>query len=468
MGKKGKPVYNNIKIVDIGAEGKALAKVDGLVVFTDHVVPGDVIDLIVTRKRKKYHEGRAVKIHKFSKDRVEAFCEHFGVCGGCSWQILPYDKQLYYKQKQVADQLWRIGKAELPPVNKILPSPKQTFYRNKLEFTFSDKRWLMHDEIGSESEIEERRALGFHVTGFFDKVVKINKCWLQPEPSNRIRNYLFDYAIKNDIPFFNFRGHTGFLRTIFIRTTTTGEVMLIVVFNYDDETLRDKILEDIKNEFPEITSLVYIVNQKANSTINDQAVYVFSGEGHIWEEMEGLRFKIGPKSFYQTNPEQAYELYKVVRNFAGLTGEEVVYDLYTGTGTIANFLAGSAKKVVGIESVPEAIGDAVFNSEVNSITNTSFFAGEMKDILNEALFEENGKPDVVITDPPRAGMHTDVVEAILDAAPVKIVYVSCNPATQARDIGLLKEKYKILEVQPVDMFPHTHHVENVVLLELKN
>jgi 23S rRNA (uracil1939-C5)-methyltransferase len=463
---KVKPIFEKVEIIDVGAEGKSIAKVDELVVFTTNVVPGDVVDLQVTKKRKNYREARVLKIHSFSKDRIEAFCEHFGVCGGCSWQILPYEKQLFYKEKQVVDQLSRIGKTELPPVYKIAASPHVTFYRNKLEFSFSNKRWLTLEEINSGSELIERNGLGLHVPGFFDKVVNVDKCWLQPEPSNKIRNFIRDYAILNNLEFFDLREHSGVLRTMFIRTSGIGEVMVIVIFYIDDEVKRNKLLNALKDEFPEITSLIYIINHKGNATINDQDVFVFSGNDHIWEEMEGLRFKIGPKSFFQTNSEQAYELYKIAQNFAGLTGNEIVYDLYTGTGTIANFVARQAKKVIGIEFVPEAIQDAVFNSEINNIQNTSFFAGDIKDILNDSFFEQHGKPDVIITDPPRAGMHTNVVNAMLNAEPKRIVYVSCNPATQARDISLLKEKYKITQIQPVDMFPQTHHVENVVLLEL--
>ncbi|MBN1821682.1 MAG: 23S rRNA (uracil(1939)-C(5))-methyltransferase RlmD [Prolixibacteraceae bacterium] len=452
-------------ITDIGAEGKSLAKINDMVVFTTQVIPGDVVDLQVVKKRRKYQVARVTKIHSSSVDKIKPFCEYFEICGGCSWQMLPYEKQLFYKQKQVTDQLTRIGKIELPEIKNIIGSDEVIFYRNKLEFTFSNKRWLTQEEINSKEEMDERNGLGFHVAGLFDKVINIRKCWLQADPSNKIRNFLYDFANKNNLEFFDLMEQKGFLRNVFIRTSSIGEIMVIMVFFYDDEEKRKQLLNALKNEVPDITSLVYIINKKGNSTINDQDIFIFSGKDHIWEEMEGLRFKIGPKSFYQTNSKQAYQLYKVARSFAGLTGKEVVYDLYTGTGTIANFVAKDAKKVIGIEFVPEAIEDAWNNSFINEIKNTSFFAGDMKDILTENFFSENGKPDVIITDPPRAGMHKDVIETLLKAEAQKIVYVSCNPATQARDILLLSEKYRVTQVQPVDMFPQTHHVENVVLME---
>jgi len=464
--RRQKPFYERVEITDIGAEGKSLAKINDMVVFTTQVIPGDIVDLQVVKKRRKYQEARVTKIYSSSTDKIEPFCEYFEICGGCSWQMLPYNKQLFYKQKQVFDQLSRIGKIEIPEIEKIIGSAEPTFYRNKLEFTFSAKRWLTFEEIESELDVDDKNALGFHVAGLFDKVINIRKCWLQPDPSNKIRNFLFDFAASNNLEFFNIREQKGFLRNVIIRTSSTGETMVIVVFYTDEEEKRNNLLNALKAEFPEITSLLYIINRKGNSTINDQNVLVFSGEDHIWEEMEGLKFKIGPKSFYQTNSLQAYELYKIARSFAELTGTEVVYDLYTGTGTIANFVANNAKKVIGIEFVPEAIVDAQYNSKVNNILNTVFFAGDMKDILTNDFFETNGKPDVIITYPPRAGMHKNVVEAILNTSPKKIVYVSCNPATQARDISLLSEKYKVTRVQPVDMFPQTHHVENVVLLEI--
>lgn len=461
--KKLKPVYEGLKIEDIGSEGKAIARTGEMVVFTTYAVPGDIVDLQVTKKRSKYAEATIIRFHKYSDDRAEVFCEHFGVCGGCKWQILPYEKQLFYKQKQVKDQLQRIGKIELPELLPILRSEKDTFYRNKLEFTFSSRRWLTHEELNSD--IENYNALGFHVPGLFDKIININKCWLQPEPSNKIRNYIYKYAVENGLSFFDIKNKTGFLRTLIIRTSTTGEIMVILSFFHEDEKIRKELLSSIQNEFPEITSLLYVINAKGNDTITDQSIECFSGREYIFEQMEDLKFKIGPKSFYQTNSEQAYNLYKVVRDFAQLKGNEVVFDLYTGTGTIANFVAKFAKKVVGIEYIPEAIADAKENSSLNNITNTVFYAGDIKDILNTNFYSKNGIPDVIITDPPRAGMHTDVVESINHSGASKIVYVSCNPATQARDLALMDSIYKVIKIQPVDMFPQTHHVENVVLLE---
>ncbi len=463
-----KPFYENVKISDIGAEGKAIAKVGDMVVFTKLAIPGDVVDLQVTKKRKRYQEAFIKEYKQLSNDRIEAFCEYFGTCGGCKWQMLPYQKQLFYKQKQVKDQLTRIGKVELPEISPILGSEEETFYRNKLEFTFSNKRWLTYQEVEDGVEIPKPNALGFHVPGLFDKVININKCWLQAEPSNRVRNFINKYASENQLEYFDIKEQKGFLRTLIIRTTSTGELMVILTFYHEDIEKREGILNALKNVFPEITSLLYVINNKGNDTITDQIVHVFSGRDYILEEMEGLKFKIGPKSFYQTNSEQAYELYKVAREFANLSGSEIVYDLYTGTGTIANFVSGNAKKVVGVEYVPEAIEDANVNASINGINNTSFFAGDMKDVLNPEFIKENGVPDVVITDPPRAGMHVDVVKTIIDMSPKRIVYVSCNPATQARDIAILDEFYQIEKIQPVDMFPHTHHVENVVLLTKKS
>ncbi|SHF25319.1 23S rRNA (uracil1939-C5)-methyltransferase [Mariniphaga anaerophila] len=469
MGRnRKKPFYEEVQIEDIGAEGKAIARVGEMVVFTKLVVPGDVVDLQVSKKRKNYQEAFVTKIHEYSKDRVEAFCSHFGVCGGCKWQFLPYEKQLSYKQKQVESQLKRIGKIDLPETSPILGSGKNTFYRNKLEFTFSDKRWLSPEEIESGAEINDYNALGFHVPGMFDKVINIKKCWLQPSPSNEIRNFIFNFAIENGYSFFDIREKKGLLRTLIIRTSSIGENMIILSFFRNDKEKIEKILAAIKNKFPETTSILYVINSKGNDTITDQEILLYHGRDYIFDEMEGLRFKIGPKSFYQTNSAQAYELYKVARSFAGLTGDEIVYDLYTGTGTIANFVAKNAKKVIGIEYVPEAIEDAKENAAVNQITNTDFFAGDMKDILNDEFFAQHGRPEVIITDPPRAGMHADVIKSILLVLPEKIVYVSCNPATQARDISLLDSHYKTTKVQPVDMFPHTHHVENVVLLEKRD
>ena len=463
--KKPHPIFENITITDIAAEGKAIAKINDIVVFIPFVVPGDVVDLQVTRKKSHFMEARPIQFHSYAENRTEAVCEHYGICGGCKWQILPYAEQIRYKQKQIVDNLTRIGKIELPDITPILGSSRTEFYRNKLEFTFSNKRWRTNEEIAEGKIFETMNAVGFHIPGQFDKVLDINKCWLQTEDSNEIRNEVRKYALDKELTFFDLRNQEGFLRTMMVRTTSTGELMVIMVFFYEDKEAQNALLQHIADKFPRITSLLYIINSKANDTITDQKVLVFKGNECIYEEMEGLEFKIGPKSFYQTNSEQAYELYKVTRNLAGLTGNELVYDLYTGTGTIANFVAHQARQVVGIEYVPEAIEDAVVNSKLNNIENTLFYAGDMKDILNAAFIEKHGKPDVIITDPPRAGMHEDVINAILFAAPERIVYVSCNPATQARDLSLLDAQYKIAAVQPVDMFPHTHHVENVVLLQ---
>ena len=457
-----------ITITDVAAEGKALAKVNDLVVFVPYVVPGDVVDLQIKRKKNKYAEAVAVKFHEFSPQRAEPFCQHYGVCGGCKWQCLSYQDQIKYKQKQVTDNLTRIGKVELPEISPILGSEKTQFYRNKLEFTFSDKRWLTEEEVKADVKYDQMNAVGFHIPGAFDKVLAIEKCWLQDDISNQIRNAIRDYAYEHQYAFYNIRNHEGVLRNLMIRTSSTGELMVLlqVRISCDKDLEQTKeLLAYVADKFPQITSLLYVINNKQNDTINDLDVQVFKGNDHIFEEMEGLRFKVGPKSFYQTNSEQAYNLYKVTREFAGLTGEELVYDLYTGTGTIANFVSRQAKKVVGIEYVPEAIEDAKVNSAINGIDNTLFYAGDMKDMLTQDFINEHGRPDVIITDPPRAGMHNDVIDVILFAEPKRIVYVSCNPATQARDLSLLDIKYKVIKVQPVDMFPHTHHVENVVLLE---
>jgi 23S rRNA (uracil1939-C5)-methyltransferase len=462
--RKNKPLYENVKIVDIGAEGKAIAKVDDLVIFLTHVIPGDVVDVQITKAHRRYSEGRAVKFHVYSPDRMEPICEHFGVCGGCKWQNLPYEKQLAYKEKQVLDQLTRIGHLELPTILPIIGSAKTEFYRNKLEFTFSNRRWLTHQEMDTLKEDLVESALGFHIPGLFDKVIDIHKCWLQHDVSNQLRNAVREHALANQLEFFDIRFQHGFLRNMIVRTTSTGELMVIIAFFKELKEEREALLTFLSEKFLQITSLMYVINSKGNDTITDQDILVFKGNDHIIEEMEGLKFKIGPKSFYQTNSEQAYELYKVTRDFAQLTGNEVVYDLYTGTGTIANFVAKQAKKVVGIEYVPEAIEDAKINSAVNNIPNTQFFAGDMKKVLSPEFIALHGQPDVIITDPPRAGMDAPVIETLLAAAPQRIVYVSCNPATQARDLDLLNEHYRVEKVQPVDMFPHTHHVENVVLL----
>ena len=466
--KKELPLLEKVTITDVAAEGKAVAKVNELVIFVPYVVPGDVVDLQVKRKKNHYAEAVAVKFHEKSPLRTEPFCSHFGVCGGCKWQCLSYEEQLKYKQKQVFDNLTRIGKVELPEFRPILGSEKTRFYRNKLEFTFSNKRWLTEEEVKQDVKYDQMNAVGFHIPGAFDKVLAIDKCWLQDDISNQIRNAVRDYAYAHNFPFFDLRTQEGLLRNIMIRTSSTGELMVVLQCKVTDDEGRRKmeeILQFMADSFPQITSLMYVINNKCNDTIGDLDVEVFKGNDHIFEEMEGLRFKVGPKSFYQTNSEQAYNLYKVAREFAGLTGNELVYDLYTGTGTIANFVARQARKVVGIEYVPEAIKDAKVNSALNGIDNTLFYAGDMKDILTNDFIAKHGRPDVIITDPPRAGMHNDVIDVILAAEPKRIVYVSCNPATQARDLQLLDGKYKVTAVQPVDMFPHTHHVENVVQLE---
>lgn len=470
MGRKKKelPLLEKILITDVAAEGKALARVNDLVVFVPYVVPGDVVDLQVKRKKHSYAEAVAVKFHEYSPKRAVPFCQHYGVCGGCKWQVLPYEEQIKYKQKQIVDNLTRIGKVELPEITPILGSEKTQYYRNKLEFTFSNKRWLTEDEVKNDVKYDQMNAVGFHIPNAFDKVLAIEKCWLQSPLSNEIRNAIRDYAYEHNLVFYNLRTNEGLLRNMMIRTSNTGDLMVLLQFrieNADDQKQADALLQFVGDKFPEITSLLYVNNQKCNDTINDLPVVTFKGEDHIFEEMEGLKFKVGPKSFYQTNTDQAYELYKVARNFAGLTGNELVYDLYTGTGTIANFVSRQARQVIGIEYVPEAIEDAKVNSQINGIENTLFFAGDMKDMLTQDFINQYGRPDVIITDPPRAGMHQDVIDVLLFAEAPRIVYVSCNPATQARDLQLLDVKYKVVAVQPVDMFPHTQHVENVVLLE---
>ena len=468
--KKPLPILENIQITDCAAEGKSLARVNEKVVFVPFCVPGDIVDLHVRKKKHSYMEAEVIRFVEKSAVREEPFCEHFGVCGGCKWQNLPYDKQLEMKQRQVYEQLTRIGKVELPEFMPILGSRKIREYRNKLEFGCSNKRWMTREEIASGEPAGEMRAIGFHITGAFDKILPIHNCHLMDGLQNEIRNFIYQYAIDNDLTFFDLRQQTGLLRDVMVRNSNTGEWMVLVQFHYDEEGDRERslqLMEALADRFPQITSLLYVDNQKCNDTFGDLELTLYKGNDHIFEIMEGLRFKVGPKSFYQTNTDQAYHLYSVARQFAGLTGEEVVYDLYTGTGTIANFVARSAKKVVGIEYVPEAIEDAKVNSDINGIGNTLFFAGDMKDILTDEFIAGHGRPDVIITDPPRAGMHPDVVETILRAKPRRIVYVSCNPATQARDLQLLDRLYKVVAVQPVDMFPHTPHVENVVALELK-
>ena len=465
--KKPHPILESLTVTDIAAEGKAIVKYNDKVIFVPFVVPGDVVDLQITKKKSRYMEARAIKFHSYAELREDPICEHFGICGGCKWQHLPYAEQIRYKQQQVLDNFERIAKISLPAISPILGASKTAFYRNKLEFTFSNKRWMTYEEMDAKSN-DSMDALGFHIPGLFDKVLDIKKCWLQEDISNHIRIAVKAFAVEHALSFFDLRKQEGFLRNLIIRTSSTGDLMIIVVFFYEDVALRESLLQYIANTFPSINSLLYIINSKANDTITDREVFVFKGDDCIYEEMEGLRFKIGPKSFYQTNSEQAYNLYKIVRSFAQLNSNELVYDLYTGTGTIANFIAKECKQVIGIEFVPEAIEDAKVNSTNNQLDNTLFFAGDMKDILNTAFIEQYGKPDVIITDPPRAGMHTDVIEAILVASPQRIVYVSCNPATQARDLALLDAEYVLKAVQPVDMFPHTHHVENVVLLEKRN
>lgn len=464
--KKTRTVFENVTVVDAGAKGKSIGKApDGRVIFLTNTVPGDIVDVQTTKKRKAYFEGVAINFHTLSDKRTEPVCQHFGTCGGCKWQNMSYVNQLFYKQKEVENNLRRIGHLELPEITPILGSKEQYFYRNKMEFSFSDSRWLSLDEINSDEEIKDRNALGFHIPGMWDKILDIKKCHLQKDPSNAIRLATKEFALANGLSFFNPRNQFGLLRTMMIRTSSTGEIMVLVQFFEDDKTKRELLLNHLAEKFPEITALLYVINEKQNDTIYDQTIVCFSGRDHIFEEMEGLKFKINAKSFYQTNSDQAYELYKITRDFAGLTGEELVYDLYTGTGTIAQFVSKKAKKVVGIEAVPEAIEDAKANAILNEIENTSFFAGDMKNIFNPEFIAENGVPDIIITDPPRDGMHKDVVQQILNIAPQKVVYVSCNSATQARDLEMMKDLYTITKTQAVDMFPQTHHVENVVLLE---
>ena len=468
--KKPLPILENVEITDIAAEGKSLARVGEMVVFVPFCVPGDVVDLQVRRKKHHYCEAEVIRFHKYSNVRATPMCEHFGICGGCKWQNLPYEEQIKAKQKQVYDQLSRIGKVELPEFMPILGSVKTREYRNKLDFGCCNKRWLTREQVASGETFDNMNAIGFHITGAFDKIYPIEKCCLMDDLHNQMRNSIRDYAYEHQLTFFDLRAQHGLLRDVMFRNSNTGEWMVLVQFHFDEEgdEQRDMaLMQHIADEFPQVTSLLWVNNQKCNDTIYDQDIQVFKGNDHIFETMENLRFKVGPKSFYQTNTDQAYHLYQVARNFAGLTGNELVYDLYTGTGTIANFVAGKARKVIGIEYVPEAIEDAKVNSEINGITNTLFYAGDMKDILTDDFIAEHGRPDVIITDPPRAGMHADVVKTILNAAPGRIVYVSCNPATQARDLADLDALYKVIAVQPVDMFPHTPHVENVVLLEKK-
>ena len=476
--KKPLPLLEGVVIEAVAAEGKCLFHWNDMVVFVPFCVPGDVCDVQIRRKKHSFAEGEVVRFREYSNVRATPFCAHFGVCGGCKWQNLPYEEQIKFKQQQVKDQLTRIGKIELPEFRPIMGSVHTKEYRNKLDFGCANKRYLTKEQIqtlpNDESQsLKDVPAIGFHITGAFDKILPIEKCWLMDDLHNQIRNEVRDYALEHGLSFFDLRAQVGLLRDVIIRNSASGEWMVIFQFHYDHtsaETLAESkeqatgLLQHIADKFLGITSLLYLDNQKCNDTIGDQDIMVFKGSDHIFELMEDLKFKVGPKSFYQTNTEQAYHLYSVAREFAGLTGNELVYDLYTGTGTIANFVAKKAKKVIGIEYVPEAIEDAKVNSEVNGIENTLFFAGDMKDILTDEFIAEYGRPDVIITDPPRAGMHPDVVKTILNAAPDRIVYVSCNPATQARDLQAMDAAYKVAEVQPVDMFPHTPHVENVVLL----
>lgn len=465
--KKPLPIIENVEIVDVAAEGKSIAKIDDMVVFIPYGAPGDIVDIKLDKKKKSFAEAHIERMVRPSEIRIEPFCEHFGVCGGCKWQHLPYDFQLKFKRQQVVDALQRIAKVEIPEIPTTIGSDNTTCYRNKLEYTFSNKSWLTFEQMKSGEEFPDRNAVGFHIPGAFYKVLNINKCWLQDNISNEIRLFIRDYALSKGYTFYDLKNQQGLMRTIMVRIASTCEIMLIVVFGEDNPEAVNDVMEAIKEKFPQITSLLYVINLKVNDTIGDQEVITYSGKPYIEEEMEGLKFRIGPKSFYQTNSHQAYKLYSKTREFAHLTGNELVYDLYTGTGTIANFVARQCRKVVGVEYVPEAIDDARLNSQVNGIDNTLFYAGDMKDILTDSFVAEHGVPDVMIIDPPRAGMHEDVVKVILNAAPKRIVYVSCNPATQARDVALLDCKYKITDIQPVDMFPHTHHVENIIAMDLR-
>jgi 23S rRNA (uracil1939-C5)-methyltransferase len=461
-------IFENIEVLDAGARGKTIAKApDGRVIFLSNTVPGDIVDIRTGKKKKAYFEGTAIKFHKLSNKRVEPVCQHFEFCGGCKWQNMGYEHQLAYKENEVTNNLKRIGHLELPQITPILGCEKSYFYRNKMEFSFSDSRWLTPNEIIANSEIADKNACGFHIAGMWDKILDIEKCHLQEEPSNQIRNFIKEYGIANNLAFFNPRTQSGFLRTIMLRISSTGEIMVVIQFFEEDIPKREGLLNALSEAFPNITSLQYVINNKGNDTLYDQNIILFKGRDHIFEEMEGLKFKIGPKSFYQTNSAQAYELYKITRNFANLSGNEIVYDFYTGTGTIAQFVAKNAKKVIGVESVPDAIKDAKLNATLNNIKNVEFYAGDMKSVFNDAFIAKHGIPDVIITDPPRDGMHKNVVAKILEIAPKRIVYVSCNSATQARDLALMKHQYTIVKTQAVDMFPQTHHVENVVLLELK-
>lgn len=464
--RKKRVILENLEVIDAGAKGKAVARAeDGRVVFINNAVPGDIATVQTHKQRKSYYEGTAISFSKYSEKRVDPVCDYFGTCGGCKWQHMGYEHQLYYKQKEVENNLKRLGGIEIPDVSPILGAADQYFYRNKMEFSFSDNKWLTKEQIESDVVIENRNALGLHIPGMWDKILDIDKCHLQRDPSNAIRNFIKAKAEEFGLSFFNTRKQEGSLRTLIIRISSIGELMVLVQFYEVDESKRKQLLDAVAEEFTEINSLQYVINSKGNDTIYDQDVICYFGRDHIFEEMEGLKFKIKARSFYQTNSEQAYELYKVTRDFAGLTGDELVYDLYTGTGTIAQFIAKNAKKVVGIESVPEAVMSAQENAELNGIDNVEFFVGDMKKVFNAEFISTHGIPDVVITDPPRDGMHKAVVTQLISLNAEKIVYVSCNSATQARDLALLDSHYSVKKVQPVDMFPQTHHVENVVLLE---
>ncbi|MAY21441.1 MAG: 23S rRNA (uracil(1939)-C(5))-methyltransferase RlmD [Flavobacteriaceae bacterium] len=467
MGRRNnRKIFEDLEVIDAGAKGKAIAKApDGKVVFINNAVPGDIVTVQTTKKKRAYYEGTAISFSNYSQKRTTPVCEHFGVCGGCKWQHMGYEHQLFYKQKEVENNLKRLGGVKLPDIAPILGSKDTYFYRNKMEFSFSDSKWLTKEQIERNEVIENRNALGFHIPGMWDKILDIHKCHLQEDPSNGIRNYIKDEAERLGLSFFNTRNQEGFLRTLMIRNTSIGEVMVLIQFFYDHTENREKLLNALLKKFPNLTSVLYVINSKGNDTIYDQEVHCYHGRDHIFEEMEGLKFKINAKSFYQTNSKQAYELYKVTRDFTDLTGKELVYDLYTGTGTIAQFIAKKAKKVIGIEAVPEAIAAAKENASLNGINNVAFYVGDMKNVFNKDFIADNGVPDIVITDPPRDGMHKDVVAQLINLKAERIVYVSCNSATQARDLQLLDEYYKIIKVQPVDMFPQTHHVENVVLLE---
>jgi 23S rRNA (uracil1939-C5)-methyltransferase len=465
-GKANNQLFENVTIIDIAEEGKGIGKADDFVLFVEKAIPGDIADVQVYRSKKNFAEAKIITLKQPSEHRVEPFCEHFGTCGGCKWQHMTYAAQLTFKQKSVADALSRLAKIEVEGMLPIIASPADRYYRNKLEFTFSNKRWL-YDGENRDNDALDMNALGFHIPGRFDKILDVRHCYLQADPSNDIRNRLDVFTKDHGITYYDLRAHTGAMRNLIIRTSSTGELMVIVVFAYPNEGDVDKVMKFVDGEFPEITSLLYIINEKKNDTIFDQEVIAWRGPEYIHEEMQGIKFRIGPKSFYQTNSIQALRLYEIARDFAGFTGNELVYDLYTGAGTIANFIAGHVREVVGVEYVPTAIEDAKINSAINNITNTKFYAGDMKDVLSAEFVSEHGKPDVIITDPPRAGMHPDVVNRLMEIEAEKIVYVSCNAATQARDLLVLKEKYDTVKIQPVDMFPHTQHVENVVLLELR-